>query len=431
MGNESSTKPDRSDPAMRHRVGILGGTFDPIHQGHLILAREALTAFRLEQVILMPSGHSYFKDTREQQVTPARQRLEMTRLAAMGEPGMSVSDLEVNREGNTYTCETLKELCKAHPDTDYFFIVGADTICAMRKWYHPEEIFSRCTILTAVREDQVDGDLLQEEIRSLRKDFGAQIEMLPVLNIGISSTDIRSRVSENRNLKYLIPAAVEAYIRENALYSAVKNEKVDQPGQSNNLYLTHSENRLQILRMLEQSLPYRRFLHTIGVADLCCALAARYGADQLKADTAGLLHDCAKHLPHEDMARICIENGVEISEAERKNPELLHAKCGVILARDLYGITDDEILSAIRYHSTGRPAMTMLEKILYISDYIEPNRYKIRDLEEVRRLAFEDLDSALLRILSDTLSYLNQGKKILDNMTVKTYDYYKGGNNNL
>lgn len=202
----------------RVRTGIMGGTFDPPHFGHLLIAEAARDALGLDSVILMPSGRSYFKDSQIRKVSDKYDRLEMTRIAAMTNPCFTVSDMEVLREGRTYTAETLQILTRDHPDTDYFFIVGADTVVSMRTWYHPEEIFSRCTILAAIREDSVKPEALTEEIRALERDFGARIRLLDVPNVGFSSTDIKNRLEEGRSVRYMLPEGVISYIRSKGLY---------------------------------------------------------------------------------------------------------------------------------------------------------------------------------------------------------------------
>ncbi len=201
------------------RIGILGGTFDPIHLGHLIIAQEAYEHFGLDKVLLMPTGHSYFKDHREEKVSDPKVRLEMTRAAAAGDTRFEVSDLEVLRPGNSYTAQTLTELQAANPDERYFYIVGADTLCMMRSWYQPQTIFDLCTVLAAVRSDQTDNESFQQEAEALRADFGARIEMLPVRRIDLSSTEIRARVREGKSISYFVNAPVEDYILRHHLYT--------------------------------------------------------------------------------------------------------------------------------------------------------------------------------------------------------------------
>lgn len=176
--------------------------------------------------------------------------------------------------------------------------------------------------------------------------------------------------------------------------------------------------------VLKSKMTEKRYEHTLGVEYTCACLAMRYGIDMDKAMTAGLLHDCAKHLLPEKKLQKCKKYHLPVQEFEKKNPELLHAKLGAYFAEHKYGVKDGEILSAITWHTTGRPAMTMLDKIVYIADYIEPNRNQAPNLPVVRDLAFKDIDLCLLTILQDSLDYLNTKKAAIDPMTKETYDYY-------
>ena len=175
---------------------------------------------------------------------------------------------------------------------------------------------------------------------------------------------------------------------------------------------------------LKKEMDDSRFEHTLGVMYTCAALAMRYEYDLEKAMLAGLLHDCAKCMPNAKKLKMAEKHHLEISSLERKNPFMLHAKLGAFLAKKKYDIEDEEILNAIRWHTTGRPDMTLLDKIVYVSDYIEPRRDKAPNLPKIRQLAFMDLDQALMKILEDTLGYLGDSTEHVDAMTKKTYDYY-------
>ena len=169
----------------------------------------------------------------------------------------------------------------------------------------------------------------------------------------------------------------------------------------------------------------KRFEHTLGVTYTAACLAMCYDIDTERAEIAGLLHDCAKCLSNDKKVELCKKQSIEINMTEAKNPFLLHAKAGAYLAQHKYGIGDEDILNAVRYHTTGRPEMSTLEKIIFIADYIEPGRDHSARLPEMRRLAFQDLDRALAEILKDTLSYLDGTENEIDPMTQRTYDYYK------
>ena len=184
----------------------------------------------------------------------------------------------------------------------------------------------------------------------------------------------------------------------------------------------------KLTKAMEETLSGKRFQHTLGVAYTAAAMAMKYDVDVKKALIAGLLHDCAKCMSDEKLLKLSEKDNIEVTDVERRNPYLLHAKVGAMLARKEYDIEDDEILNAITYHTTGRPGMTDLEKIVFVADYIEPGRDKAPNLDKVRKLAFEDLDGTVRKILKDTLKYL-EGEKggdgEIDPMTAKTYEYYQ------
>lgn len=181
----------------------------------------------------------------------------------------------------------------------------------------------------------------------------------------------------------------------------------------------------EIQEKLRKKFKGNRFIHTLGVEYTSVCLAMKYGEDLEKAELAGLLHDCAKQLPEKKMIQLCTDHKEVISEMEMEHPFLLHGKAGACLAQDKFEINDEDILNAIRYHTTGRPAMTLLEKIVFVSDYIEPNRNKADHLDELRRSAFENLDETVLLILDQTLDYLETSGKDIDQQTVITRDYYR------
>lgn len=180
----------------------------------------------------------------------------------------------------------------------------------------------------------------------------------------------------------------------------------------------------KLQKELGKELDAKRYEHTLGVAYTAACMAMRYDCDMKKAYIAGLLHDCAKCMTHSERLNYCKKNDLEVTEIEKVNPSLLHAKVGADLCVKKYGIEDEEIANAVRYHTTGRPDMTLLEKIIFIADYLEPHRNDAEDLPIVRKQVFEDIDLALRTILSDTLVYLKETGKEIDSMTVMTYEYY-------
>lgn len=181
----------------------------------------------------------------------------------------------------------------------------------------------------------------------------------------------------------------------------------------------------KIQKELKKHLDEERYEHTLGVMYTSAALAMRYQANLEQALLAGLLHDCAKCIPNSEKIQICREERLAVSEVEKANPSLLHAKLGAFFARKQYGVSDTEVLDAIKSHTTGRPGMSLLEKIVYIADYIEPGRKELPNMKDVRQMVFEDIDKCLYKILEDSLVYLNSRGIPIDPMTEQTYLYYK------
>lgn len=181
----------------------------------------------------------------------------------------------------------------------------------------------------------------------------------------------------------------------------------------------------EIKKSLKKELDKSRYEHTLGVMYTAAALAMAHGGNIEQAMLAGLLHDCAKCIPNDEKFSMCKKNHIELTESEKENPALIHAKLGAFLAKEKYHVTDESILHAILVHTTGEPEMNLLDKIIYIADYIEPNRNKADNLPVVRPLSFQNLDAALFKILGDTLDYLKETEKKIDSLTEQTYEYYK------
>lgn len=181
----------------------------------------------------------------------------------------------------------------------------------------------------------------------------------------------------------------------------------------------------KIRKKLENKLKKERYQHTLGVMYTAGSLAMRYDENLEEALTAGLLHDCGKYGSIEKQLRLCRKHEIRLERAEVEVPALIHAKLGAYLAEKKYGIDNPRVLDAIRYHTTGRPHMSMLDKIIYLADYIEPGRKMIPGLPEIRKLSFTDIDQAVCKCAAATLNYLEKSKRPIDPMTQMTYEYYK------
>ncbi len=199
----------------RRRIGLMGGTFDPVHYVHLMLAENAYSQFDLDEVVLLPSGDPPHKTKRH--ITSASLRYDMLKLASEGIPYFTISDMEINRSGYSYSAQTLTELRKQHPDTDYFFIMGGDSIFQIDTWYHPEIVMKSCTILAAIR-DQVSLKDFEDRIAYLEQTYQADIRILNLPDMMLSSSEMRKRVSEGKSIRFMTPDPVIDYIKANKLY---------------------------------------------------------------------------------------------------------------------------------------------------------------------------------------------------------------------
>ncbi len=198
------------------KIGIMGGTFDPIHNGHLMLGRQALREYELDQIWFMPSGQPPHK--KDHRVTDAHIRCDMVRLALRGQPNFVFSDFEIKRPGNTYTAQTLMLLHQEYPEHQFYFIVGADSLFEIERWYEPERIMSQTVILVAGREYEGIHRSLKQQIRYLEAKYGARIHLLHCREMDVSSEEIRSLVADGGSAKPFVPGAVYAYLKKNHLY---------------------------------------------------------------------------------------------------------------------------------------------------------------------------------------------------------------------
>lgn len=204
----------------RKKVGVMGGTFNPVHIGHLMLAEWAMEAAGLDKVLFIPAGCPYMKDNGE--IVDGQQRLHMVDLAIGARDDFLSSDMEIRRNGYTYTYETLEQLKKENPDTDYYFIMGADCLFSLENWAHPERLLQACTLIAAARNGS-PTEALEAKCRELEARFHGSIRLLSFLSMEISSSEIRSRVKNGRSIRYMVPDPVIAYIEKNQLYQTALN----------------------------------------------------------------------------------------------------------------------------------------------------------------------------------------------------------------
>ena len=370
------------------KIGILGGTFDPVHNGHIEIAKAAMAALGLDRVALMPSGDPPHKN----RATSKWDRLRMAEIAAQGRPGLYASDREICREGTTYTVDTLSALAVEHPEVEWTYILGADALNKLDTWKEFPRIARLCAF-AGVSRPGCDEDLAKLRARAISSCYQTRVDLLPVSGPPLSSTAVRRRVAEGLPIDDCVPAAVADYIRQKGLYLCKYSEE-------------------QILERLKGMLTFHRFTHTLGVADTAQKLASGCGVDPLRARLAGLLHDCAKSMPLDEMRELVVKNLPDMDEEELETRAILHAPAGMVMARDVFGVRDPAILSAIRKHTVGDGKMSPMDALIYVSDFIEPGRETFPGLDKARKLAEKDIYRAMVCCTQLTARHLkSQGKR--------------------
>ena len=395
------------------RIGVYGGTFNPPHLGHLTAARAAVELLKLDKLLLIPDRLPPHKAVPAGSPT-AQQRLEMTRLAGeqlnLGD-SVETLDLELCRQGPSYTADTLAQLHTLYPDAELWLLMGTDMFLTIQAWHQPERIFDLAGVAAFGRTEADTESLFAPQREYLyRKYPNARLFTLTVPGVvDISSTELRARLAGGTGGCYL-PPAVYGYILRNGLYGTKADLK----------HLPLNQLRPVALSFLK----HKRIPHVLGTEQEAIRLAERYGADVQKARVAALLHDCTKRLEMEDQLALCEKYHIELDELEQKALKLLHAKTGAEIARDLFGV-DDEIYRAIWWHTTGHPHMTLLEKVIYLADYIEPSR-DFPGVDKLRQVCYKDLDAGLELGLSMTVEEMNERGNPVHRATLAALEDLKG-----
>lgn len=382
------------------KIGILGGTLDPVHNGHIDIALAAMSALGLDRVALMPSGDPPHKTRASDKLD----RLRMAELATEDREGLYASDLEIRRQGPTYTVDTLSALTVEHPEVEWVYILGADALNKLDTWREFPRIARLCAF-AAVSRPGCDEDLARLRARAIASCYHTRVDLLNVSGPPLSSTTVRKRVAEGLPIGDCVPPRVADYIREKGLYLCKYGEA-------------------EILERLKGMLTDRRFIHTLGVADTAERLAPRCGVDVRRARLAGLLHDCAKSMPLEDMRAMVVEHLPDLDAEELETRAILHAPAGMVLAQNLFGVRDPSILSAIRKHTVGDGSMSPMDALIYVSDFIEPGREPFPGLDKARKLAEKDIYRAMCCCAQLTAKHLKSRGQHMHPRTQALLDNY-------
>lgn len=396
------------------KIGIYGGSFNPPHLGHLAAARAAMAALELDRLVFIPAGIPPHKELAPGSPGPD-QRLKLTAIAAdqlLMPERTEVWDVEVHRAGKSYTADTLEQAAARWPGDELWLLMGTDMFLTLHQWREPERIL-RLAGVCAFGRTEADGEAVFAPQREYLQRTYPQAKIATIVIPGlvdISSTRLRELLARGEGREYL-PEAVYGYILRETLYGTHAGLK----GLS-----------LDDLRCVSYSMVYaRRLAHIRGCEEEAARLARRWGADEERMRRAAILHDCTKYLSVQEHLDICAKYGVELCPLERATDKLLHAKSGAALAKYVFGY--DDIYDAILYHTTARAGMSLEEKLLYIADYMEPNR-DFPEVEELRRLAYTDLDGAVAMGTSLSVQEMVRRDKELHHDTRAAYEYYGKGN---
>ena len=389
------------------RIGIYGGAFNPPHTGHIRAAEYAVQALNLDKLLLIPSCTSPHKPLPAGSAEPA-QRLAMTKLWA-GEK-MEVCDLELSRGGTSYTYETVEQLKLRYPDDELILFMGTDMFLSFHTWKEPERILACVSLAVFYRGDKNEKNMIAAKQQEYL-DKGHRVYLVENPVTEISSTQLR-RMLAFRCAAPFLDEKVLRYIEENGIYETSRDFK--------NLPMEELEQ--VVINLLNPN----RVKHVLGCRDTAAELAKVWGADVTDAARAGLLHDITKALDGPLQLTLCAEYGKVLDEFSENNPKTLHALTGSLVAERIFG-ENEAVVKAIESHTTGKAAMNTLEKIIYVADYMEPNR-DFPGVETLRQLAYTDLDGALKLGLEMTLAMLREQKRQISPASSQALAYLTKGN---
>ena len=394
------------------KIGVYGGTFNPPHLGHLTAARRAVEVLGLDKLLLIPAAIPPHKVLPECTPPPEHRLAMVEKMAdAMGmSKVVEVSSLELEREGKSFTSDTLAELHRQYPDSELWLLMGTDMFLTLHRWHEPQAILDLAGVCAFGRTEQDGEALFAPQREYLAREFGARVVTITLPDlVDISSTRLRELLARGEGSEYLLPA-VYGYILTNQLYGVRADLK----------HLTLPQLRACSYSMIRQ----KRVPHVMGVEEEAVRLARRWGIDPEPARHAAILHDCTKYLELPEQLQLCRQYGVELDELEQVAVKLLHSKTGACIARAVFG-EPDEVYEAIFWHTTAKEDMTTLEKVIYLADYIEPNR-DFDGVERLRALCYQDLDKGLLLGVETTIQEMEERRLPIHRKTLRARDWLRG-----
>lgn len=372
------------------RIGIFGGSFDPIHNEHIALARQAVVDLLLDRLFVMPAANPPHKPWRV--LTPDKDRLKMCELAFAEDEKITVSDYEMKKGGASYTYLTVRHFKELYPNAELFFLMGTDMLRNFPLWKEPKDILQNATLAVCARAEEQGW--AQEEQALFYKKFGAKFVVLSYEGKDVSSTKIRVLAGAGLDITPFTDEKVAKYIQEKELY-AIQGAK-------------------ESLALQKPS----RAAHSVRVAMLAAKRAGELCLSEKQALQACLLHDCAKNLALDDPL---LQGFIPPKDCPSS---VLHQYAGEYVARTQLGVTDEEVLSAIACHTSGKENMSVLDKLVFLADLVEEER-SYPGVERLRKLFWEDLDACLLAALEDTVEYLTRSGMPVYGITLAAREYYQ------
>ncbi len=377
------------------RIGIFGGSFDPVHNEHIHLAKAAIAELCLDKLLVMPAGVPPHKQ--DKRLTPAAERLELCRLAFAPLPQAEICDYEIERGGTSYTYQTCEHLAEKYEGAELFWLVGTDMLRDFPTWKYPERILEKATLAVCGRNEK--GEWIEREQAEFYEKFGKKFAFLSYEGKDVSSTKLRVWAGAGMRLTDFTPQAVADYIEEKGLYK-----------------LPFAD----IALALEK--PSRR-AHSLRVAELAASRSHGLKIPEERAIAAALLHDCAKNLPE---GSPLLEGFTPPTAWGEVPPAVLHQFSGAFVAEGL-GVTDKDILNAVCYHTSGRPQMSELEKLIFLADMLEEER-DYEEVEALRRLFWKEkgsVDECLLAALQASIAFVEKKGGEVYPLTEQARDYYE------
>ena len=383
------------------RIVFYGGSFNPPHCGHVEAAMTISELLKPDKLLIIPSNIPPHKELAEGS-PDAQERLLLTKLAFADVPEAEVTDMELHREGKSYTATTVEQLLAQYPEAEMYLALGTDMLLSFEEWYRFRFLLETLTLAVFIRSEGEEAEMLRHA-EYLKQQYGARIIPLRHEPKAMSSRDIRDMLCRRMGASFL-PEAVYARIIANGDYDA-KPE----------LYWLREKS----YALLKPS----RVAHVVGCESEAVKLAMKWGEDPENAAEAAILHDITKKLSLSEQLILCDKYDIINDTVEEHNVKLLHAKTGAAMAKELFNISN-EVYEAIRWHTTGKTDMTLLEKIIYMADYIEPNR-DFEGVERLRELAYENLDAAMALGLKMSLEDIRSYGQEPYIASIEAYEWYK------